>query len=197
MGAIATVILMFASGETAEQRGTRNRSILEARMKVFIGSVLVMLFAVVGEASAGQFDVVGAGCVPDNTAIQGELYANNSGGTGHASGKVSTVTLHCPITNASTLNVFGVKTLRILYTDSTSLIGNSVIVTLYKISNATGALSIVSQVNTDGCFQGGTSVCASSFTEVIDSANNFYFLGVYIQRTFPSATETFWGASVF
>lgn len=84
-----------------------------------------------------------------------------------------------------------------MYTDNSLDTGNLVLVTLFKMNNATGALSVVATVNSDNCLQGGIRASATAFSEPFDAVNNFYFLAVYIARTSTSTTETFWGASLF
>jgi hypothetical protein len=167
-------------------------------MKLFISVCLVTLFAITGSVNAESFDVAGAACVPDSSAVFGRLYANASGGVGHASGVTATVALNCSIPNASAIdNDVPSRTLKILYTDNSAVSGNQVVVSLYKMNKTTAALGIVATVNSDNCSQAGTASCASSFTETLDSANFIYFLGVYIARNSTANTEIFWGASVF
>lgn len=146
----------------------------------------------------GVFDFTGATCVPDSTAVEGALYANSNGGVGHAPGKTAMVALHCafphrPDGSSSTLN-----TLTMLYSDSSAVAGNKVTSSLYKMSKTTGALFVVTTVDSDGstCGTGSPRTCFNYFYEDIDSENYYYFLGVYIYRTSATSTEIFWGATV-
>lgn len=161
---------------------------------VLISGILLLS----GSAKAhSRYDVIGAACIPDATSAG--LYASISGGVGHASGQTSTITLHCPISNAADIiTTFG-GYLKVLYTDNSSTASNKVVVTLYKMSKSTAALTVVVTVSSDatpGCGTGAPTSCQNHFTENIDADNYYYFLGVYIARTSTSNTEIFWAATV-
>jgi len=167
----------------------------------FLSKIAVM-FAIlifgVSRADAGQFDVAGAGCVPDPSTISGGLYSQVNAAISFGSGKTGTIVLNCPITNASTITSAN-PTLTITYLDTSTSSGNKIEFTIYSVKKSNGSFLTFLDYDTDGgsCTQSSSvHTCSVVSLSAFDTANYYYIVQINMSRSSTLPAETFFGATV-
>jgi hypothetical protein len=146
---------------------------------------LWIVAATAGLASAGEFDVTGQTCVPDDATLLANSYVNTLSPdpflhwAGNATG---TITLHCAIPD----NVVSPTHLELYYLNTTTCVGcaNDVIRVSYeKMSKTDGFLTTVSTLTGHGCTPiNGLCAISTSFSDPYDITQYVYFLKVELTR---------------
>jgi hypothetical protein len=154
-------------------------------MRSILCATLIVL-ATARLASAGEYDVTGQTCVPDDATLLADSYVNTLSPdpflrwTSNPSG---TITLHCAIPD----NVVSPTHLELYYLNNTNCIacGNDVIRVSYeKMSKTYGVVTTVSTLTGHGCTPiNGLCAISTSFSDAYDPAQWVYFLKVELVRT--------------
>jgi len=119
-------------------------------------------------------------CVPDNSAIQPNLYLNSAGSMGFASGATGDVVVYCPIpTLASTPG-----NIQIGYIDDTATSLNHVKAQLIAMNYTTGAISTVTTIDSANFSSSASYVSHSLSTDFTgyNPSQNAYYIRIDLVR---------------
>jgi len=171
-------------------------------------AVLILSFLITGSRPAlavGDIDNywsnAGAGCVPDDTAIQGDTYATTSGGAVQEdSDNATTAVFYCDVKKNSNGN--NPDWLFLTYDDFHEDVSavNYVDATFYRMSRTTGTVTSIKSVSSDtndsgGCHT-GTCEVSGSFLHTLVFNTHTYFVRVQIVRDSTANTETFYNVAL-
>jgi hypothetical protein len=138
-------------------------------------------------ASGVAWGSIGAGCVPDTGTVG--RYTTASGYITFAGSTTGTLSFYCPIGFISG----ALDNLTVTYEDSTSVAGNSVVVTYYQMA-PDGTLTAIATFNSDSKSP-ITYISSNSalFSYTANPNGGYYFAAVYISRTSSAYAELFAG----
>lgn len=137
-------------------------------------------------APTHQWHVNASSCIPDNTAIQSNLYLNSGGSTGFASGKSGDIILYCPVPPLP----FTPTALELGYFDSVGSSTNHVVAKYIKLDSTTDSLTTIKTCDSQNQTALGTyQTCAQTFMDTLDTLTYSYYIRVDIIRNGTTQTE--------
>jgi len=161
-----------------------------------ISAIALALSLVPAAAQAADTDnywsANAAGCVPEDAAIQGDLYSTTSGGAvQHDSGDSGSFYVDCDVPKNSGGTNPG--KLFLTYDDDSS--SGFVEAQLYRMSRSTGTVTSFSTVTSTN--NGGTtSESSSSFSHTFVQNTHSYFVRIQVQRTGTTPLEVFYSVAL-
>ncbi|HKE15118.1 MAG TPA: hypothetical protein VKB80_09655 [Kofleriaceae bacterium] len=171
-------------------------------MKIFRTclAVAVFLTATIAGARGTLADInnywssPGAGCVPVDDAIQGDLYLVAAGSVKHDSDSTGIVIVSCPISrNADVTNP---TDLYLSFADSSTTANNYVKATLWKKNRSTATVTSLASITSDSFDPVGDTQASVFFSHTFDFNLNYYYIYGEFNRTTTSTTETLQGVAL-
>lgn len=153
-----------------------------------------LLLSITSNASANEFDMTGASCIPGDPAVTNNRYLVTGGTVKHKSTNTDLITLYCGIPTTIT----SPSHIELLYSSTANNATTLVKMQYIKMSKTTGAITSVATANSQSGVNNGTPQLQNvSFSDTYSPSSFIYYVRVDLQRSSSANVVIFYKATVY